>query len=350
MEQKKLIRWGAFVGFLVLAGFSCWYTEQSFHLLSKKIPVPLVWALTIAFFVLASYGTKMIVDACNRDNYDPHRRLHFWFGIILVAIFWLIMSMPTNTHTFFYDHNIGNISQADIAKTNYYLNQIRTRQNCDPTFDSIYNAVTHEFEQAANEFNGYNRSSGRRGNGDFTKNQIRIINNIFNREGLQESYFIRFDDQHYNSTDVRILSGYEDQMRRGLDYIRDDRYKANPEKAAAANTLMRNLNEMADTISTMVQLGDVYTDIITQTEGILAEGYDQIKNEQKYIVFANDTDKELYTAENPETLTKRMLSVIDVWADFLSGKYPKSFLFYVLLSILVDVGAFIFFDIAFRKE
>lgn len=348
MNQKQLIRWGAFVGFLSLAGFSCWYTEQSIHLLSKNIPIPLVWVLTIAIFVLASIGTKMIVDACNRDNYDPHRRLHFWQGIIFVAIFWLVMSMPTNTHTFFYDHNIGNISQADIAKTSYYLNQISTRQNYDPAFDSIYNAVTHEFELASNEFNGYNRSSGRRGNGDFTKNQIRIINDILNHEGLAHQPNISFDDQHYNSTDVRILSNYEEQMRQGLDYIRDHKYKVTSEKAQAAKDVMNKLNAMADTISTMVQLGDVYTDIITQAEGILAGGYDQIKNEQKYIVFANNADKELYTAEKPETLTKRMLSVIDVWGDFLKGKYPKSFLYYVLLSIIVDLGAFIFFDIAFR--
>ena len=45
-----------------------------------------------------------------------------------------------------------------------------------------------------------------------------------------------------------------------------------------------------------------------------------------------------------------MLSVIDVWIDFFKGKYPVSFLFYVLLSVLVDVAAFIFFDFAFKKR
>ena len=43
-----------------------------------------------------------------------------------------------------------------------------------------------------------------------------------------------------------------------------------------------------------------------------------------------------------------MASVIDVFfVDFLSGNYPASFWYYVILSILVDIAAFIFFDIFF---
>lgn len=46
-----------------------------------------------------------------------------------------------------------------------------------------------------------------------------------------------------------------------------------------------------------------------------------------------------------------MASVIDVFfVDFLQGKYPASFWYYVILSILVDIAAFIFFDIAFKRN
>lgn len=46
-----------------------------------------------------------------------------------------------------------------------------------------------------------------------------------------------------------------------------------------------------------------------------------------------------------------MASVIDVFfVDFLKGRYPGSFWYYVVLSILVDIAAFIFFDIAFMKK
>ena len=100
----------------------------------------------------------------------------------------------------------------------------------------------------------------------------------------------------------------------------------------------------------MTEESAIHDNVITKADGILLMGYTDIKNNQKFVRFADDTEKERYTAENLETSTKRMLSVIDVWSDFLAGKYPLSFWYYVLLSILVDIAAFIFFDFAFKKE
>jgi hypothetical protein len=46
-----------------------------------------------------------------------------------------------------------------------------------------------------------------------------------------------------------------------------------------------------------------------------------------------------------------LLSVYDVWVDFLTGKQGGlAFVFWIIISILVDVAAFIFFDIAFKKR
>ena len=46
-----------------------------------------------------------------------------------------------------------------------------------------------------------------------------------------------------------------------------------------------------------------------------------------------------------------MLSVIDVWKDYLMGKYEgRGFIFWIVISLLVDVAAFIFFDLAFKKN
>lgn len=46
-----------------------------------------------------------------------------------------------------------------------------------------------------------------------------------------------------------------------------------------------------------------------------------------------------------------MLSVIDVWKDYFAGKFKgRGFLFWIVISILIDVAAFIFFDIAFKKR
>lgn len=251
--------------------------------------------------------------------------------------------------TLFYDSYVGNVANKDIDKTNSYLSQISTRQNQLQAYDSIYNLVTSRFDEVASEFNGGhrpgNRSDGRYGNGQYTKEEIRAINNILTHEGAPE---IQYDARH-NSTASDILTNYERQMRVGLEYVRK-KYSAPQEDVDSAVSIISKLNLLANQISAMDQIGEVNNDIVLQTLTILNAGYNQIKVAQEYIVFANDAEKEYYTSDNPETLTKRMLSPYDVLTDFFAGKYPKSFLYSIFFSILIDLGAFIFFDIAFRKE
>ncbi|MBR0036340.1 MAG: hypothetical protein IJP70_01730 [Bacteroidales bacterium] len=349
MKTENLKNWGAFIAFLVLAAISCWATEHSFHLLIKWMPEPFVWGLTIAFFIVASYGTKMIVDALNKDLWMDHRRRTFWIGIILVLIFWLLMSMPTNTHTFFYNHNIGNKVQEDLTTTKTYLEQIKSRQNVDSAYFSIHDEVYNKFKLVQAEFNATG-GTGNRGNGKYVRDLLGDINPILEKEIPGSA--IKFNDEKWawNNTDQSILTGYVNQMNKSLKAIKDQNYTVSRTAATEASEDIRKIDLMTDTIKTMVETGSIHEDVITQAEGVILSGYTCIKNNQKFVKFKNSKDKELYTAENLETNTKRMLSVIDVWMDFFRGKYPISFLFYVLLSVLVDVAAFIFFDFAFKKR
>jgi hypothetical protein len=83
----------------------------------------------------------------------------------------------------------------------------------------------------------------------------------------------------------------------------------------------------------------------------LTEGYTTIKKNRDFVNFGSKTDEAVYLAENPVTKVKRLMSVFDVWADFVGGKYAgHGFFFWILISILVDIAAFIFFDLAFRKK
>ena len=349
MKTENLKNWGSFIGFVILAAISCWATEHSFHLLIKWMPEPFVWGLTIAFFIVASYGTKMIVDALNKDLWMEHRRRTFWIGAVLVFIFWLLMSMPTNTHTFFYNHNIGNKVQEDLTTTSTYLEQIKTRQNVDSAYFIIHEQVSDKFKLVEAEFNATG-GTGRKGNGEYVRQLLGEINPILEKEVPGTS--IRFNDARWawNSTDQKILTGYENQKNRALEQIKDQNYKVSKTAAAEAAEDIRKIGLMIDTIKVMVETGSIHEDVVTQAEGVILSGYTCVKNNQKYVKFDNSNDKKLYTAENLETNTKRMLSVIDVWMDFFKGKYPISFLFYVLLSILVDIAAFIFFDFAFKKR
>lgn len=338
------------IAFIVLAAISCWATEHSFHLLTPW-PQIFVWALTIAFFVLASYGTKMMVDGLNKDLLLENRRRTFWFGIVLVALFWLFMSMPTNTHTFFYNHKIGDVVQSDMLTTRSYLEQISQRTNVDSSYYQTEKKVDSLFAILQSEFRGEGNSTPvGEGNGKYVNERLTQISDILKSE--PHGTPVVFNSQRMNSRDYAILQDYENQKNASLERIREMDHKVGYKEAKEAKDLIENIDTMMNTIKLQVQTSGRPTEaVVKQTEGVLSNCYACIKNNEKYVDFKdNDADKKVYTAENPETRTKRMLSVIDVWIDFLGGKYPLSFIFYVLLSVLVDLGAFLFFDLTFKKE
>ena len=129
MEQKNYLKLIWMVAFIAFAAVSCWATAESLHLLLSSWPLAMCWVVTVGFFIIASLGTKMIVDSLNQNIYLEKRGLRLVGGIVIVLIFWLICSMPTNTHTFFYRTVINDKVNTDISTTRGYLSQIKNNTN-----------------------------------------------------------------------------------------------------------------------------------------------------------------------------------------------------------------------------
>ena len=121
MGQNNLLKIISALAFLALAAVSCWATQESLHLLLPSWPVVICWIVTIAFFVIASLGTKLIVDSLNQNVYITKRGEKLIGGILIVIAFWLLFSMPTNTHTFFYRNAISSIASEDCCLVYYFL-------------------------------------------------------------------------------------------------------------------------------------------------------------------------------------------------------------------------------------
>lgn len=99
MGQNNTLKIVSVFAFVALAAVSCWATQESLHLLLASWPQFLCWIVTIAFFIIASFGTKLIVDSLNQNVYVERRGKKLIGGILILLFFWLIFSMPTNTHT-----------------------------------------------------------------------------------------------------------------------------------------------------------------------------------------------------------------------------------------------------------
>lgn len=82
----------------------------------------------------------------------------------------------------------------------------------------------------------------------------------------------------------------------------------------------------------------------------LVQSYSAIAEHANVLSF-KDKDKDKYTETNAQPKTVLLAQVPTVWEDYLQGKYAgHGFLWRIMLSILVDLAAFIFFNIAFNNK
>ena len=337
-------------GFLAFAAVSCWATAESLHLLLPSWPVIFCWAITIGFFFIASWGTKMIVDSLNQNIYMEKRGINLFGGIIIVLIFWLVCSMPTNTHTFFFRNLIDGKVTADIASTQGYLAQIKDNTVTEGRIQARCVEIENQINTKLQSLEAEIKNPLNPGNGPETE---KILGEIAQILGVSK---INKLSGKGNSVSERnaLYQAYRDVILLQLDNKKMNIVKEmlpsndNYRKVAAKD--WKNL-ELTKKYIDDGQLSLTDAEDVKTICNNLNQSYSTIKTYQQFVDFKNEDDKQLYTAANPQTKVTRLLSVYDVWVDFVTGKEGGlAFVFWIIISILVDVAAFIFFDIAFKKR
>lgn len=357
MGQNNTLKIISIFAFIALASVSCWATQESLHLLQPNWPQFLCWIVTIAFFIIASWGTKLIVDSLNQNVYVEGRGKKLIGGILILLFFWLVFSMPTNTHTFFYRNSIESVTRSDISTTKGYLSQLRdntvtvdlinARQTeFKNTVWSLFAELESEIENEANP--GFGPKSRDILASFATLLEVPKIEPLTNYDN-SVSGRAKLVDSYRNKISL-LMENKLESIARSLLASDTETYKS------IAKTDFLNL----DYAENMINSGDIDLNdakMIKDVNSRLVRGYSTIKTYSNHIEF-NSGDKEQYLPMDEEgnpkqvvTKVERMLSVFDVWKDFLDGKYAgRGLIIWVLLSILVDIGAFLFFDIAFKKD
>ena len=350
MNENKFLKLFAVAGFLAFAAVSCWATTESLHLLLPNLPIMACWAVTIGFFFIASWGTKMIVDSLNQNIYIEKRGATLLGGIVIVLVFWLLCSMPTNTHTFFFRNLIGEKVTNDIATTQGYLSDIKDNVVTEGIIKARCSEVENQIMTKLQSLEAEIKNPLNPGNGPETE---KILGEIAQILGVNK---IPKLSGKGNSVEERkiLYQAYRDMIFSQLNnkkiIIRKEMSKSNNNYQKVANRDWKNLELTKKYIDEgKLSLTDA-NDIKTVTDN-LNQGYSTIKTYKEFVDFDNESDKERYTCANPQTKVSRLLSVYDVWVDFIKGEQGGlAFVFWIIISVLVDVAAFIFFDIAFKKR
>lgn len=348
------------LGWLVFGAVSCWATSESLFLSFRggaAFPKIVFWAIVIGFYVVTSLGTKLIIDSFGAIPIDTNkRRLMLFGGILIVVCFWLLISMPTNAHTFLYKRSAKVIAQKELK---WQEGQLETITD----IDAYKLKISADFEDQMGKIDKLEGTlideithPDRPG---FKDKAEAILQKIERELGVSvgtiprmyvgaKDYEINRATKYYSNAISRqkdiaevnhakkivtLVSQYEKKVvdaKESIKYIR------------AAYAALDNNNEVQE-------------DVLREARKQINHAYNVI-DEHKLEGAESARDK--YVSVEKGMPSNRLTNVVEiVYKDYLRGQLSSKYdmpetngmIYFILLSILIDFAAFLFFNIAFKN-
>jgi len=349
------------LAFVAFGAISCWATSESlFHteLFGQGVQKIVYWIVVVGFYVITSLGTKWIIDSLNTEVFVEKRRLKLIGGILIVAVFWIIVSLPTNAHTFLYKRAAKSVAQKELK---WQEDELQAKTDVDAETLRIRNEALKpvlEIQQEKQRLIGEILHPDRPG---FDKEAEEILQNIEGKLGIRIGTIPR--------TKARNLSKNEiNRLREHYSNAIDDQlaiFAANIE-ANIAKRVANFEKDVADAKSAEKLVRAAYDALNADDESredVLKEARKQINNAYNVLdkgkVQGAASARDIYLDEMKGMPSNRLTNVVEVvYKDYLSGQLNKKYdmpetkgmIYFFLLSLMIDLAAFLFFNIAFKKN
>ena len=314
MGRKTPFQIICLIAFVAFAAVSCYLTVGSIHLSMPAIPIWCMWIAVVGLFVLTSYGTKMIMDSFNRNLMIENPTKKFVGGLIIVLVTWLLISFPTNSHSLFYNKNAR-----DYAKK---VKEVKSAQK----------ALENEIKQPE-----------RIGFGDRADS---CLQNVEKALDIKVGTIVRLTNKDRSQKGINsAIKYYDNQIRDHLEILSQqyetqwDIHKVNFKKEA------KKLNVLISNIELNVQALDRAT--LSNQDALLAQSRDLIQTAKSTL------EARGLSAEYKGYPSERLINVTEVWTDYMKGKFSNEnsgMIYWILLSLVIDLAAFCFFNVAFKQE
>lgn len=356
LDLKRIL---SIVGFIALAGFSCYWTAESLHIWQPSITIYGAWLIAIVFYIIASMAFSRLTKAFRRyasfgEGIFASRGGHLFWGLLGLIVFWLMVSLPTNTHTLLYNASIKEVIKGDLNRTQGYLKGLKDNNIEVKKINDKYKSKTDAVDALILRLIAEIDNPSALGIGSrFETVLVEIDRTLF--EGNQEDKKLQRVASVGNNRNqwITVVKYYQEQAQEQLRLYRARCDKEieeikNTMGSKALDKLIKN-NEIA--LSDISRMKGINNDIIATATDDLADGYAFIKANSQYIDF-KEGDKERYTRDGAMPEAKEMLSVPDVWKDFIfTDKYNgHGFFWWILIALLVDLSAFVLFDLAYSRN
>lgn len=337
MGNNNFLKIGAILLWIAMSVLSGILTVESFYLLLGWNKV-ILWILALAFLFLSSLGTKYIYDSLNTKNELEYtqRTPRLIGGIALLLCFWLCFSLPTNTHSLFIYQTAKETAQKDLTEVEIKLQDLRDGKLIDIEWEKKVKNIHSLIEQLDNEI----KNIANPGFGPNCRMICSKIESAIDPNGnwkLPEGYWSSGLSKTEAEKRFRHIKEITlDQMKiEQREFY--NRLKLDNKTKEEIKKLLSNTSKVKNDI-TNNRLSDEKT--ILFTTNITHQAYPVIAEHAKDPTFSNKVSK-----------TEKLKSVFDTLRDWTKGEYDgRGFVFWIILSVLIDVAGFVFFTIAFKKD
>lgn len=346
--ENKFLKIFSLVAFVAFAAVSCWSTTESLFLTLENaddFPKWVLWIAVVGLYVLTSICFKLMLDTFNQNIYMEKRTVKFAVSLLGVVILWMVFSMPTNAHTFFYKQMAKNTAVKELIHIDGELQELSNETAFLATYNNKWNKFEAKILGDLAAIKAEIRDFQNPGHGD--KTEARIVD-VEDDLGLKTGTIARLKARNNSLKELnKVCEHYDKAIKEQLE-IKKEQHDNNVNR------------ELADFKEEMKPIARLRQDIDKTLKELEDDQFDKeavLKNARKIINTAYDKlgskFKGLYSYDENVYRSDRLIKVTKVWEDYLKREFKDTdytLWYWILISIIVDIAAFAFFDIAFKKE
>ncbi|MBR5777086.1 MAG: hypothetical protein IKY22_01260 [Bacteroidales bacterium] len=344
--------------FVIFGAISCFATSESLYLTFDGAFPRFIWvAIVIGFYIITSLGTKWIIESFSSD-FQENRRLKLFGGLLIVLVFWLAVSFPTNAHTFLYKRAAKTVAQKEIAWQDKELYSIIDVKAWAYDKEAAINKQVAEIETKKEALIGEMNNPDHKG---FAHRAEKILLEIEDKLGIAKGSIPRTKARNFSGNEMNRLNKHYSNAISDQLVI----YKSKLQKDLAVQVAIREkeVERAKDTKKRLEAMIKALDDNRNVNEAMLKEARSQINNAynilDKYTITGETSYRTKYVEDEKGLPSHKLTNAGEiVYKDYLKGqlnkKYDiqetKSMIYFILISLMIDIAAFLFFNIAFKSN
>ncbi|MCQ2351444.1 MAG: hypothetical protein MJ003_05660 [Paludibacteraceae bacterium] len=353
-DENRYFKIFCFLMFVAFAAVSCWSTTESLSLTlegyDNDIPKWVFWVAVIGLYVLTAYCTKLFIDSFNSNIYVEHRSVQCVISLLGIIVLWVLFSMPTNAHTYFYKQMAKDTSIKELKHLDGELSRASNEHDYLAAYNDKWNSCERQVLQKLEKVKQEIQNSQQPGFGPYAE---KYLSEAENELKLETGSIPRRKTRNTTQKELNEVCAYYDhEIKAQLEILKNQHQTGAESELANFKNTRKGVQHLKNEINqTLKELNDGNIEkepTLKKSRDLALRCYSELNN-----LYGGIFNKEKDAKDAGIYESDRLVKVTNVWIDYFQGEFKTTnytFWYWILLSVIVDVAAFAFFDIAFKRE